>query len=180
MKKESIHAGGVYFDGKQGLRRAVQVGISSSDSAAEANDQGCMSYETIFKPRAEPLWRQADQHVCTIASFAQWAKEEIAPDQVDAKVIELTAASVRVNSTAAALLNRLHHDQAGHPHAQKLTGGERRTSGKLAAQGLLLVVGGVTTSYARLSPIGESWIRQQAAAVAPKEPSSPPRRSRHP
>lgn len=176
MRKEDIIAGGIYADGKLGLRRVLRLDVPPSDlkyGGGQSEDKDFLEYEVIHAKRSPSADRSDESTFCTRASLATWAKAMVPEDQVEATRNELIAKSVKLTPSGVALLYRLHQDQAGKPHAQMLTAREARTAQNLKFQELLFVIQAKTSS-ARLAPAGEAWIRQHPRPESDVKPPSSP------
>lgn len=177
MKKDDIIAGGVYADGKQGLRRVLRLDVPAADlqyGGEQSEDKDFLEYEVLHARSATPTYRGDAPAFCTRASMATWAKARIEEDQVPATLATLIAQNTRITPAAQVLLRRLHAAQAGRPHVQALTGRERSTAGTLAFQKLLIMPSG--GGSARLAPAGEVWIKLDSE----KDAALPRPRSRRP
>lgn len=184
MKTAEIVAGGVYHDGKQGVREIVKITgshISRKAGAPFAVEVPRVTYR-ILAAKVEQEYSYADKKVvsligsttsCELRGFSQWAKVRVEPGARDGLLAELAAKKLRLppgeksfmESVAAEYRNAAADTPPKAGSTVSFDKDEVRAAQGIAKKGLAQVAmappgfGGEIT----LTELGAAWIRQVSA-----------------
>jgi hypothetical protein len=163
MKHTEIQVGGVYFDGKQGVRRVLDEGAPLTEGRASL-ETDCIRYEALG-PAMDGM-----RKVCSRESLATWAQVEVPPAAVEALLTVLHARHLRLRPDESELLLRLNAAQHGQPRAQSLQRRETRAARSLKVKGAIFLIepSGLSPGLmARLSPLGEQVVHRLKGHALP-------------
>ena len=158
MRVEDIEVGGVYHDGKLGLRQVVAEGSDLQLSGvAGGKGQSPVRYKILHAKAGESYLaseetQQTREHNCERASLAAWAKVRVPEEQVQSMVDRLRAIAFKPSSKQAQVVLRLEQAQGQNEHLVPLVAGETSSVGKLVAEGFVLSPSG--SKLARLTAAG--------------------------
>lgn len=158
MRVEDIEVGGVYHDGKLGLRQVVAEGSDLQLSGvAGGKGQSPVRYKILHAKSGESYLaseetQQTREHNCERTSLAAWAKVRVPEEQVQSMVDRLRATAFKPSSKQAQVVLRLEQAQGQNEHLVPLVAGEVSSVSKLVAEGFVLSPSG--SKLARLTPAG--------------------------
>lgn len=169
MKQTAIVVGGVYYDGKEGVREVLG---HDGEQVRYRILAAKIEQEYVHPQGMRSLLGQ--ESGCTLAAFAQWAQQPVAPAERDALLYQLKARRLRLPPATKSLMSALGNEftvddpdfvpRAGvgisfAPH-------ELRAARHAEKLGLLTVeLDGVGGGDATLTDLGAAWIRGQLAAA---------------
>lgn len=157
MEMNKIEVGGVYWDGRQGVRKVLKMDRMPEGVFIQgANvDYEVLAARSMTSPAFDK--KTADGKTggsMILSSMASWAKEKLAPDQVEPLLARLQAESFRPSPAQAALIVRLQQAQGENNQVIALEQREASSLGSLVAAGFLISPSG--TKLARLSLAGRA------------------------
>lgn len=96
MKTDSIKLGGIYSDGRFGLRRVLEIG-SHLQTLGKHSDAVGVRYETLMAVKESDVGSRSDME---LKSFATWAMQEIAAPDLEQHLTQLQAIKAANKLTA--------------------------------------------------------------------------------
>ena len=182
MRADEIEVGGVYHDGKLGLRQVIAMDADLNiPGVAGGKGQSPVRYKILHAKSGESYLASADtqqtrEHNCERASLAAWAKVRVPEDEVSALLDRLRATAFKPSSKQAQVVLRLEQAQGDGEHLVSLMPGEASSVGKLVAEGFVLSPSG--SKLARLTSAGRALAQKlQGNLPAPSVEQVPaPRR----
>lgn len=162
MKAKEIVVGGVYADGKLGVREVISI-----ISDARYEDQR-VTYR-ILAAKVEQEYSYADKKMvsvigsesqCNLASFSQWARLKV--ENVGELISELTARKLKLPPGERAFMDSVAMSgvPSGAGHSASFEFNEMRQARGLEKKGLVIVEGAAGKGGdVILTELGAAWIR---------------------
>lgn len=169
MKTKAIVEGGIYHDGKLGVRKVTRLDVIRNDLTYEilsARDQVSNLYA---KGVPHSLIGQTSR--CEVTSFAAWAKVVVAPDELSGLMTDLRASRLKLSPGEknfllhCALMSDWPKDVAAGTSVL-MSEKDSRAVNSLTEKGLLLKSESEAVfghSFA-LTQLGAAWVRKQVVA----------------
>ncbi len=175
MEMNKIEVGGVYWDGRLGVRKVLE--IEKMPPGVMIPDAG-VRYEVLFARAMTAAAFDVKTNEgnpggrMILSSLASWSKEKVAPEDVEPLLARLKAERFRPSPAQAALVLRLQEVQGESNQVVPLLPRETTPKGALVAAGFLISPSG--TKFARLSLAGRALAQRLSPAQTPSEPAPEP------
>lgn len=171
MKTSSIEMGGIYYDGKLGVREIVGM-----DGAAGCSDTR-VTY-LILAAKSEQEYSYTEKSMvsligqtskCDLASLAAWAKVVVRPEDKEKLLTNLAAKKLRLPPGEAAFMRSVANEFSGEIQATpgvsvSFSFNETRSARGIAKKRLATVLTGALGGGGEitLTELGAAWIRNAA------------------